>query len=87
MKKLLALISLVSVNAAFASQATYPIECNNGVSITASSTLADVQKCLIKKQKTSGGLYEVKFVDNNDHSYECKFATNSPTEVINSCEN
>lgn len=86
MKKLLALISLVSVNAAFAGSASFPITCNNGVSITSSSTLADVQKCLVKKQKTSKGLYEVEFVDNNQHSYTCKFATNTPTAAINSCE-
>lgn len=84
-KLLLALLSVASV-AAFASPVSFPIQCNT-VSITATSTLADVQQCLIKKQKTSKGLYEVKFEDNNQHTYTCQFATNSPTEQINSCEN
>lgn len=84
-KMLLILLGSVSVSA-FADPANFPIICNGGVGITPTSTLADVQKCIIKKQKTSKGLYEVKFVDNNDHTYTCKFATNSPTEPINSCE-
>lgn len=48
--------------------------------------LSDVQQCLVEKQKTSRSLYEVKFKDNNQHTYTCKFAANTPTEQINSCE-
>ena len=72
--------------ASASSDVTFPVNCANNVSITAASTLQDVQKCTIDKQKTSKGMYEVKFTDANKHKYTCYFANNTPTEVINHCE-
>ncbi|MDD3266794.1 MAG: hypothetical protein PHC75_06420 [Burkholderiales bacterium] len=86
MKKLLLTLLAGASCIAVASPASFPIQCNNSVTITATSTLGDVQQCLIKKQKTSKGLYEVKFEDNNNHTYTCKFATSYPDAQINSCE-
>ena len=87
MKKLL--ISLAAVAAfgtAFASTpVTFPITCANSVSITATSTLADVQKCNISKQTKSSGMFEVEFKDNNNTGYKCFFATKKQTEVVNHC--
>ncbi|RTL00506.1 MAG: hypothetical protein EKK57_06920 [Proteobacteria bacterium] len=87
MKKILfGLLAVVSATSVFASAVNFPIACNNSVNIDAESTLADVQKCVISKQKESKGMFVVEFKDNNAHSYTCKFATNTPTSAINSCE-
>lgn len=86
-KLLLSLTAFCTMTSAFASSpAKLPISCNNGVTISETSTLADVQKCNIVKQKTSDGMLEVKFKDNNDHTYYCYFATKDPTQTINKCE-
>ena len=88
MKKiLLTLAGLTAMTTAFASTpAVFPISCANNVSITATSTLQNVQQCLITKQEKSSGMVKVKFKDNNKHSYTCYFATANATEVINHCE-
>lgn len=87
MKKMLAvLLSVAGLSNVFAGTVNYPIQCNNSVSITADSTLADVQKCMISKQKESKGMYVVEFKDNNSHSYTCNFTANTPTTKINTCE-
>lgn len=87
MKKiLLGLLVTAGCSSAFAGTVSFPIACNNSVNIAAESTLADVQKCVITKQKESKGMFIVEFKDNNSHSYTCKFATNTPTSAINSCE-
>lgn len=87
MKKMLLILLAGSSCIAVAAPANFPIQCNNNVTITATSTVADVQQCVIKKQKTSKGLFEVIFEDNNNNTYTCKFATNYPSEPINTCEN
>lgn len=55
--------------------------------ITSSTTLADVQShCLIKKQTTSSGRYEVEFVNQaTKKTVGCYFADKKPTTVVNSC--
>lgn len=59
-----------------------------GYKLTAATTLADVQKsCLIKKQTTSKGRYEVKFTNSaTGKTVSCFFASNTPTATLNSCE-
>lgn len=87
MKKLLmTLLATGCVANVFASSFSFPVQCNNSVTLTAESTLADVQKCVISKQKTSDGLYVVEFKDINNNSHTCKFASNTPTAVINTCK-
>jgi hypothetical protein len=56
--------------------------------LSTTTTLADVQKsCVIKKQTTSKGRYEVKFINSaTNKSVTCYFATNTPTANLNSCE-
>jgi predicted lactoylglutathione lyase len=88
MKKLLiGLLVSGACGLAFAdSPVTFPITCANNISISATATLAEVQKCQITKQETDDGMYKVKFTDANKHSYECYFANNKPLAKINHCE-
>lgn len=86
-KMLLALIGASCTLAYASSPVVFPIACNGNVMISESSTLAQVQQCQIDKQKTSSGMYEVKFYDINKKSHECFFPSNTPTAVINHCTN
>lgn len=85
-KLLISLISLAACSSAFAATAvSYPITCANGVSISQTSKLAEVQKCAITKEETSDGMYKVEFTDNNKHKYSCYFANSKPYTTINHC--
>lgn len=86
MKKILATLLAFTSLIACASTVNFPIQCSNSVSITATSTLSDVQKCVVSKQKATKGMYEVDFKDNNGHSYTCMFAAESATAPINNCK-
>lgn len=99
MRKLLVLLLGTSATLSFASS----LDMNNlycggtkatnnapatGYKVTQVTTLADVQKnCLIKKQTTSKGRFEVKFTNTaTDSTVECFFASNNPTATLNSCK-
>lgn len=86
-KMLLALIGATCTFAYAGSPVVFPIACNGNVMITESATLAQVQQCQIDKQKTSSGMYEVKFYDINKKKYECFFPNNTATATINHCSN
>ena len=85
---LISLAAVVTWSLAYASApVNFPITCANNVSISATSTLKEVQSCIIVKQESSKGLYVVEFKDNNGTKYSCKFTNNQPTTTIstNSC--
>lgn len=85
-KLLITMLVAASMTPAYASSSvTFPITCNNNVIINETSTLKDVQGCVIDKQETSSGLFVVKFYDNNKHKYTCSFAKNKPSMKINNC--
>ncbi len=88
MRKILLVLVGASCSLAYASSpVNFPINCNNNVVVTESSVLSQVQQCQIIKQKTSDGMYMVKFTDINKKKYECDFATNTPSATINHCSN
>lgn len=75
-----------AVSALASSAVAFPINCNNNVVISESSTLQQVQSCVIVKQKLArDGMYEVEFSDNNKHKYTCSFASQEQATKINHC--
>lgn len=58
-----------------------------GIKLNNATTLADVQNnCMIEKQKTSKGRYQVDFINNETNkTVTCYFASNMPTALLNSC--
>lgn len=87
MKKLVLVLLAVPALSFAASLDMSTLACKS-TKLNASSTLADVQaNCLIKKQTTSKGRYEVEFRnDTTQKTVTCYFPTNTPTAPLNSCK-
>lgn len=85
-KLLLVLLAIPAVSFA-ASLDMSKLQCR-GVPLNTATTLADVQKnCMISKQTTSSGRYEVEFTnDATKKSVKCFFPTKAPTALLNGCE-
>lgn len=62
------------------------LKCNS-LSITSATTLQQVQNsCMIKKQETHKGMYQVEFTNTTTNkSVSCDFANNDPAAVVNGC--
>lgn len=88
MQKSLLLFALLAIPAlSFASKLDMNTLSCRGLKITSSTTAADVQShCLIKKQTTSNGRFEIQFVNQaTNKTVGCYFASKSPTALVNSC--
>ena len=55
--------------------------------LNSATTLTDVQNnCLVKREESSKGRYEVDFVNSTTgKTVTCYFASNTPTAELNSC--
>lgn len=86
MKKLLILLAMPALT--FASSLDMSTLACKNMKLNSATTLADVQaNCLIRKQTTSKGRYEVKFRnDTTQKNVTCYFADNNPKSLLNSCE-
>jgi hypothetical protein len=87
MRKLLLVLLAVPALSFAASLDMSTLACKT-TKLNASSTLSDVQaNCLIKKQTTSKGRYEVEFRnDTTKKTVTCYFANNDPKSLLNSCK-
>ncbi|MBX9598048.1 MAG: hypothetical protein K2X04_05680 [Burkholderiales bacterium] len=86
MRNLLLLLSIIPVLAYADSLDMRTLQCRS-IKLNSSTTLADVQNnCMIQKQKTSKGRYQVDFINNETNkTVTCYFASNMPTALLNSC--
>ena len=89
MRKLLVVLLALPVVSFATSLDMSTLQCRN-TKLNSSTTLKNVQDlCLIKKETTSDGRYEVKFVNDGDakkKTVTCYFADNKPTTLLNSCK-
>ena len=87
MRKLLVVLLALPVVSFASSLDMSTLQCRN-IKLNSSTTLKDVQdNCLIKKETTSNGRYEVKFVNGaTKKTVTCHFANNEPTALLNSCK-
>lgn len=87
MKKFLFALGIIPCISFASSLDMNNLTCRN-TKLTASTTLKQVQdNCLIKKQKDKSGMHQVEFVnDFTKKTVTCKFASNQPTALLNSCK-
>lgn len=86
-KMLFVLLSAIAATSFASSLDMSTLACKN-IKLNSSTTLSDVQNnCVIKKQTTSKGRYEVKFVNEaTNKTVDCYFAKNDPKALLNSCK-
>ena len=87
MSKLLLILLAAPVLAMASSLDMSTLTCK-GVILNSKTTLKNVQdNCMIKKEETSNGRYEVKFVNSSTKkTVSCYFAQNTPDALLNSCK-
>ena len=87
MRKILFLLSTVATVSFASSLDMSTLSCRN-IKLNSSTTLSEVQSnCLIKKQTTSKGRYEVDFVNGaSGKTVKCYFASNDAKALLNSCK-
>ncbi len=86
MKKTLLSLMLLPALSFASSLDMSTLKCND-MQISNTTTLKSVQtNCLIKKETTHDGMYEVEFVNTTTgKSVKCDFANKRPNSVVNGC--
>ena len=87
MRKLLVILLALPVVSFATSLDMSTLQCKT-LKLNTATTLQDVQNnCLVKKQTSSKGRYEVEFTNSTTNkTVTCYFASKEPTALLNSCK-